>query len=751
MKPSRLILSGLLLTTVSLTGCGGVSPIVLQVTNEMSVDLKVGDTYQITYELTGSKSNVLFINDNSGVITVNETGLVTALLEGQASVRVFVEGKEDVSKTITFNVTKQREPQTYGFYTLKDGVTDLSILEGYPWINTSVDGAIRSIEKPSEKDDFFANRNYEKLQDVSVPKGKKRAGGVIYENTDLMNVRLPELVSGEGSVLAKIKSSYITGAKAKVAADIESISSMNEASLKALFASKSFFHEQIGQMVIAKYDDGSPRLDFYVEVEDSPLFIYAVYASLLDQATGFKTGLKYYAQAEGFDSAGMENRIDRVCDKLVQIYYNTCNVNLPYTKTTVGNLDTLFTGLFDVESAVNAIGYEDTDEIWYDPLLVRVLQVIENEGINFVKDMVIVSKVAANVTKIGMANYLKLYQEKLSKLSFFYNKEIDETTTVDELAVIIMKNKFIEYMTKAYADRYVTQAARQKITRLITDVIAEYRNLLLNNDWLSQTTINKAVEKLDNMEYVPFFEDGLLNLANFTSEGTDIISISNDYMDYVYTDVVDSGINTTYMKMMSIYTVNAMYVPNYNAFVITHGIVASYIDDPEKTAESLYGSIGVVIGHEISHGFDSSGSQYDKDGAWTDWWTPEDKAKFRNKIEKMVDFYDEEIRAFNDQQLNGTNLNGEVTADMGGLKVATLLGEKIEGFDFAKMYSAFAEFFGWIYTREEAYGARNADVHPLSYLRVNVTAAQFDKFQETFGIEEGDGMYIAPEDRIAIW
>lgn len=61
------------------------------------------------------------------------------------------------------------------------------------------------------------------------------------------------------------------------------------------------------------------------------------------------------------------------------------------------------------------------------------------------------------------------------------------------------------------------------------------------------------------------------------------------------------------------------------------------------------------------------------------------------------------------------------------------------------------EFFDWIYTREEAYGARNADVHPLSYLRVNVTAAQFDKFQETFDIEEGDGMYIAPKDRIAIW
>lgn len=105
----------------------------------------------------------------------------------------------------------------------------------------------------------------------------------------------------------------------------------------------------------------------------------------------------------------------------------------------------------------------------------------------------------------------------------------------------------------------------------------------------------------------------------------------------------------------------------------------------------------------------------------------------------------------NDVPINGDKLKGEIMADLGGAKVITLLGEKIEGFDFKEMYEAFAKLFGIVYTFEDARATVMNDPHPLTYLRVNVTLAQYDKFQETFGITEGDGMYIDPSKRITIW
>ena len=202
---------------------------------------------------------------------------------------------------------------------------------------------------------------------------------------------------------------------------------------------------------------------------------------------------------------------------------------------------------------------------------------------------------------------------------------------------------------------------------------------------------------------------------------------------------------------MPVSTVNAAYSPQTNSFRIFNGIVSSFIDD-ELTKEELYGRIGTVIGHEITHGFDSTGAIYDKDGEVNNWWTEEDQKKFQDKIDKIVDYYENKITVLNDgTKISGAPLTGEIIADMGGMKTMIELGKKIKGFKWDVFFKNFAMFYNFNYTIDSIKDSIKNDPHPIGYLRVNVTAAQFDKFQETYKVKEKNGMYIAPEDRIAIW
>ena len=165
--------------------------------------------------------------------------------------------------------------------------------------------------------------------------------------------------------------------------------------------------------------------------------------------------------------------------------------------------------------------------------------------------------------------------------------------------------------------------------------------------------------------------------------------------------------------------------------------------------EEVLGKLGVVIGHEISHAFDSTGAQYDKDGNRTDWWTEEDEATFLERNRKMEDYYNA-IHPWEGQDLHGSIVTGEACADMAGLKVALRLAAERENFDYDAFFRAYADLWMYKESLQRVY-LRINDVHPLPYLRVNCTLQQYDEFLDFYGITKGDGMYLAPENRVNIW
>ena len=156
-----------------------------------------------------------------------------------------------------------------------------------------------------------------------------------------------------------------------------------------------------------------------------------------------------------------------------------------------------------------------------------------------------------------------------------------------------------------------------------------------------------------------------------------------------------------------------------------------------------------MIGHEISHGFDSKGAQFDKNGDMASWWTDEDYATFLARNQKMADYYNA-MHPWEGQDFYGSIMTGEAGADMAGMKAVLRLAAQRENFDYDAFFRAFADLWLEKGSLQRAYVHIN-DVHPMSYLRINCTLQQFDEFLNFYGITEGDGMYLAPEDRVIVW
>ena len=642
-------------------------------------------------------------------------------------------------------------PQKYGFYTIKPGVTDLSFLQGYPWINTAVAGVLNKIEQPSIKDDFFANVNYDELKDVVIPEGMTKNGGFIYRSNDLVQDRLKDLYLDEDMPLYDIGSYYIQGAKSRVTEELNYAINMSQAQANEFFATKGIFQDNLSQVGLSRNGDGIPLVDFTSNLTNPSLVLLYSVARMLNFIPDLCSGLGILAEAEGAKIENFDNETTQFFDNLMSIYTEANQLENDVVKTTVGELDGVYTGIVNIEQAMNELGYLDTDEVEYSVRSAKFINSFDKLGLDFLRKLTYYTRIFDLRYHIGAENYLKVYKEKLNSNKAFQSNTLDKITDYREYANNILVAKFPISISREYCVKYVTAKARARVTKLIEEIILEYHNMLSQNTWLSEPTRNNAIEKLDAMKYVPFYENGLVNMRRFNANTEDLLALTREYDDYLNYDVVKADFDNRVLSSMQPYTVNAAYIPAVNSFVITHAISATFIDDESISDEFLYGALGGIIGHEISHGFDSKGSTYDKDGKATDWWTKEDKEVFQGKVDKMISYYENDIRAFDDQRFNGKNLNGEITADMGGLKTVIRIGEKINGFDFKKMFEAFASAFAFVYTEKAARDARDTDPHPLSYLRVNVTLAQFDKFLETYDIKEGDGMYIAPEKRVAIW
>ena len=195
---------------------------------------------------------------------------------------------------------------------------------------------------------------------------------------------------------------------------------------------------------------------------------------------------------------------------------------------------------------------------------------------------------------------------------------------------------------------------------------------------------------------------------------------------------------------------NAFYNPQDNSINILLGILGGDFYRDGMSDEELLGGIGAVIGHEISHAFDTSGAQFDANGSMTNWWSEADYATFRDRAARLIEYYDT-INPFGRHHADGTTVQTEAIADITGLKCMLALAKDKPDFDYEAFFTQFARIWRRLASIQSEYILLNYDKHPLGYLRTNVSVQQFKEFMDAFSVQPGDKMYLAPEDRISVW
>jgi putative endopeptidase len=307
-------------------------------------------------------------------------------------------------------------------------------------------------------------------------------------------------------------------------------------------------------------------------------------------------------------------------------------------------------------------------------------------------------------------------------------------------------------MDRTYLERYDSSEKKERITKICEDVIDVYHKMLKSEDWMSDETKDKAIEKLDAITINAVYPEKWIDYSDLDLKGLSYfdcrkeICLFDKKLDY---QKINGKVDHEIWDF-DILETNAYYNPQDNSINIILGILEDPFYRDGMSDEELLGGIGSVIGHEISHAFDTKGAQYDKDGNYTNWWKDEDYEAFKKRADKLIKYYDA-MTVWEGQNVIGTSIQTEAIADMAGVKSLLLIAEGKDDFDYDKFFSAYATIWRRINTREFEYYCLTQDTHPLHFLRTNATLQQFDEFLDTYDIKEGDKMYLAPEDRVSVW
>lgn len=314
-----------------------------------------------------------------------------------------------------------------------------------------------------------------------------------------------------------------------------------------------------------------------------------------------------------------------------------------------------------------------------------------------------------------------------------------------------------------YVEKHFPPHAKERMENLVANLVEAYRRDFESLPWMSRATRDKALEKLAKFTPKIGYPQEWKDYSSIEIDAADLVGNVDRAtaweVDRMLTRVGDPVDKNEWF--MTPQTVNAYYMPVMNEIVFPAAILQPPFFDVDAEDAVNYGGIGAVIGHEIGHGFDDQGSRFDGDGNLTDWWTEDDRERFDGLAKKLVEQFDQlEPRDAPGQKINGGLTVGENIGDLGGLTIGykafqiaqeTEASPELDGFTGDERF-----FLGWAQVwcgkaREaEAKRLLTIDPHAPTDQRANV-ARNLQEFHDTFGVAEGDGMFLAEDDRVRIF
>lgn len=437
--------------------------------------------------------------------------------------------------------------------------------------------------------------------------------------------------------------------------------------------------------------------------------------------------------------------------------------------------------LRDSQKNYNKLAYEDFKQIespldwdvYFESMGLAGLKELDAKQINFYKDM---NKALQNTTVDEQKYYLafNLLSAAAPYLSDdfvdadfeFYGKVMSgkqEQQPRWKRSLNTVNGALGEAVGEMYVEKYFPASSKEKMLTLVGNLQTALSERINGLEWMGDTTKAKAQEKLAAFTVKIGYPDKWRDYSGLEIKDDSYwanVSRSNIFdMAYQLADV-DKPVDKSRWHMNP-QTVNAYYNPTTNEICFPAAILQPPFFNPDADDAVNYGAIGVVIGHEMTHGFDDQGRNYDKDGNLIDWWTAEDAVRFTERADKLVDQYDQ-IIVIDTLHANGRFTLGENIADHGGLLVAhqaylnSLKGKEtpapIDGFtNEQRFFLGYATLWGQNIRPEEIRRRTKIDPHSLGKWRVNAALRNIAPFYAAFDIKEGDPMFMAPADRVVIW
>lgn len=311
---------------------------------------------------------------------------------------------------------------------------------------------------------------------------------------------------------------------------------------------------------------------------------------------------------------------------------------------------------------------------------------------------------------------------------------------------------------KTYVEEGIGSNAQARLTKLSQRLIDTYKSLVTNTTWLGDESRQRIIEKLDHITLNVleptggYFDYSGLNLTPTDQGGTlfsNYLKCKQYHQDCENKLIGQPAVAASPWFAITPTTNNAFYDPMSNSINILPGFVSSVVYNDSMSDAELLGVAGWTIGHEISHGFDYTGSQIDAYGTPNPVYSDADVDKFVLKSSTLALYYSK-LEIAPGQTVSGELVAGEATADLCGMQACLKLAESTDGFDYDSYFASVSNMWAEVITKDKMQ-QQTLDTHPMNNLRVNVNFQMFDVTYDKLGITEGDGMYLAPSERIVIW
>lgn len=607
--------------------------------------------------------------------------------------------------------------------------------------------------------DMLAENNREQLKGliVEIAAGQNAQGTIGQKIGDIYNLAMDSV---------KLNADGVT----PIQADLEKIASVKDKS------------EIVPLMAELAHSGVFPYFCFYVgaDIMDSKSNLFQLYQGGIslgereyyldndDVTTNIRNKYKEHIvkmfQLAGFDEAAAKKKMEAVMDietRIAKASFSAVEQRNPaanYHKMSLDELKKEIPGI-DWDAFLNGIGVKGVTELsvsQVEPIkeVEKIINSLPVENQIAYMQWNLIDRAAGYLSDDLVAQNFDFYGKTLS------GKQANQPRW--KRAVSTVNGVLGEAVGQMYVEKYFPAAAKERMVQLVKNLQTALGERIRNLEWMGDSTKIKAIEKLNSFYVKVGYPDKWRDYTGLNIEKdsywANVKRATEFELDYMLSKAGKPVDRDEWG--MTPQTVNAYYNPTTNEICFPAGILQYPFFDMNADDAFNYGAIGVVIGHEMTHGFDDQGRQFDKDGNLKDWWTAEDAKRFEERAQVMVNFFDS-IQVLPGLNANGSLTLGENIADHGGLQVSFQAFKNAtkdaplpveDGFTpEQRFFLSYAGVWAGNIRDEQIRLQTKSDPHSLGRWRVNGALPQIGAWYDAFGIKEGDPMYLAPEKRVSIW